>query len=50
MLNEGSLGVKMIVIVLFSSLASQSKSWVKMGLSILLNFLGKTEMLIVHNR
>jgi hypothetical protein len=40
-LDEGSLGVKIIVIVPFSSLAAQSKSGVKIGLNVLLHFLGK---------
>ena len=34
MFDEGSLGVKIIVIVPFSSLAAQSKSGVKIGLSV----------------
>ena len=41
MFEAAGFGVKMIVMVPFSSLAAQSKSSVKMGLSILLNFLGK---------
>jgi hypothetical protein len=41
MLDSGGLGVKIIVIVPFYSLAAQSKSLVKMGPSVLLYFFGK---------
>ena len=43
MLDEESFGVKVKVMVPISSLAFQSKSWVKMGLNILAEFLRKNE-------